>query len=94
MAGERTQMFKLVKNNLEALYQDIPTECLYKTFTDTLEVIPALGNRISYLWIDSVCIVQEDDEDVYTPRPLLSPTLEIPSKLFLVVLGHLLYWHL
>jgi hypothetical protein len=92
MAGERTQMFKLVKNNVEALYQDILTECLYKTFTDTLEVIRALG--ISYLWIDSVCIVLEDDEDVYMPRPLLSPTLEMPSKLFLVVLGHLLYWHL
>jgi hypothetical protein len=55
-------MFKLVKNNVEALYQDIPTECPCKTFTDTLEVIRALG--IGYLWIDSACIVQDDDEDV------------------------------
>jgi hypothetical protein len=36
-------MFKLVKNNVEALYQDIPTECLCKTFTGALEVIRITG---------------------------------------------------
>jgi hypothetical protein len=82
-------MFKLVKNNVEALYQDIPTECLCKTFTDALEVIRTIG--IGYLWIDSLCIVQDDDEDVKAPGPLLPPTLKIPSKIFLLVPRHLLY---
>lgn len=68
-------MFKLVIDNMEALYQDIPTECLCKTFTDALKVIQALG--ISYLWIDSLCIVQDSEIDVRAPRPSLSQPLII-----------------
>jgi hypothetical protein len=82
-------MFKLVKNNVEALHQDIPAASLCKTFTDALEVIRTIG--IGYLWIDSLCIVQDDDQDVKAPRPHFPPTLKIPSKRFFVVPRDVLY---
>lgn len=51
----------LTQNNLEAFKISIPLEQLSKTFQDCIAVTRQLGFR--YLWIDSLCIIQDDRED-------------------------------
>jgi hypothetical protein len=51
-------MFKLTKANIGALYEELPKERLCKTFTDALTVLRAV--EINHLWIDSLCIIQDD----------------------------------
>lgn len=60
--GGKKDMFKLIKANIGALYEEIPTERLCKTFTDAFTVLRAV--EINHLWIDSLCIIQDDEEDV------------------------------
>lgn len=59
-------MFRLQKNNfqrlsaeggLEAIRNDLP-----KTINDALDLVRAMNER--YLWIDCLCLMQDDDEDV------------------------------
>ncbi|KAK0706320.1 heterokaryon incompatibility protein-domain-containing protein, partial [Lasiosphaeria miniovina] len=50
---------KTTKANLASHMQVIPTAALSRTFTDAIQVTRALGIR--YLWIDSLCIIQDDD---------------------------------
>ncbi|KAH7274710.1 hypothetical protein MRS44_007030 [Fusarium solani] len=47
--------------NLAAHQQEIPWSYLSRTFRDAIMVTRELGCR--YLWIDSLCIVQDDQED-------------------------------
>jgi Heterokaryon incompatibility protein (HET) len=49
------------KTNLEALRKGIELDQLPKTFQDAVKVTRQLGVR--YLWIDSLCIIQDDDDD-------------------------------
>lgn len=51
----------LLKSNLETFQQEIPLEALSKTFLDAIDVARFLG--FQYLWIDSLCIVQDDEDD-------------------------------
>lgn len=48
-------------DNLAAHLVSIPWESLTRTFQDAVSVTRELGYR--YLWIDSLCIVQDDAED-------------------------------
>ena len=50
------------KNNIEALHHDIDFDKLPKRYQDAVEVTRALDLR--YLWIDTFCIVQDDEEDM------------------------------
>ncbi|KAF8859344.1 HET-domain-containing protein [Acephala macrosclerotiorum] len=52
---------RTLKADLEARQLGIMWEELSKTFQDAIFVTQQLGIR--YLWIDSLCIVQDDDED-------------------------------
>ncbi|KAK3169624.1 hypothetical protein OEA41_009008 [Lepraria neglecta] len=52
---------RLVESNLESFREGIPTQDLSKTFRDAVEVTKRLGLR--YLWIDSLCIAQDSQED-------------------------------
>lgn len=54
-------LFTLKQNNLEDLRREIPISQLPKTFQDAIYVTFKLG--ISYLWIDSLCIIQDSKED-------------------------------
>ncbi|KAF4627580.1 hypothetical protein G7Y89_g10574 [Cudoniella acicularis] len=49
------------KNNLSLHKKSIELAALPKTFQDAIQVTRSLGIR--YLWIDSLCIVQDDLED-------------------------------
>lgn len=52
---------QLFQNNLAALQNDIPTAKLSKTFQHAIEVTRELG--LKYLWIDSLCIIQDSSSD-------------------------------
>ncbi|KAI1124257.1 heterokaryon incompatibility protein-domain-containing protein [Nemania abortiva] len=51
----------LTSDTLETHKQGIPIRALPGTFQDAVTIVRALGLR--YLWIDSLCIVQDDPED-------------------------------
>lgn len=55
------QTLKLSKENLEQFGEQIPWERLPKTFADAVTVTRLLG--IQYLWIDSLCIIQDSHTD-------------------------------
>ena len=48
-------------NNLELHERRIPYESLPKTFQDAVVITRSMGMR--YIWIDSLCIVQDDIQD-------------------------------
>ena len=54
-------VFTLVSDNLEMLKRNVPVERLPKVFQDTLSMAIELG--INYVWIDSLCILQDSKED-------------------------------
>ncbi len=51
----------LGKNNIGSFLHRIPLNALPKTFRDFIQINRFLG--IQYVWIDSLCIVQDDEED-------------------------------
>jgi hypothetical protein len=55
------QPLKLTKGNKEAFQKKIDVSALPKTFTDAMKVASSLGQR--YIWIDSLCIIQDSPQD-------------------------------
>ncbi|KAH9217832.1 heterokaryon incompatibility protein-domain-containing protein [Leptodontidium sp. 2 PMI_412] len=53
--------FKLTLQNLVACKEDIPMHNLTKVFQDAIHVAHSAG--IQYIWIDSLCIVQDSPKD-------------------------------
>lgn len=53
--------FQLLKGNIVALQQTIPKEGIPLTFDHAIFMTKVLGFR--YIWIDSLCIIQDDSED-------------------------------
>ncbi|KAI0109116.1 heterokaryon incompatibility protein-domain-containing protein [Nemania sp. FL0031] len=49
--------------SLSNLIKGIPTKILPRTIKDAIEVTKSLG--FQYLWVDSLCILQDDPEDWY-----------------------------
>jgi hypothetical protein len=58
--GSLDGLICLTAQNLVA-FQNIPAPALCKTFRDAIEITKALG--LDYLWIDSLCIIQDDVGD-------------------------------
>jgi len=54
-------LLRTTKSNLESHKKEICWSDLSKTFRDAIIMTQDLGIR--YLWIDSICILQDDDED-------------------------------
>ena len=52
---------KLSRNNIHDLQVNIPLERLSQTFRDAMAITQQLGYR--YIWIDSLCIIQDSTED-------------------------------
>lgn len=59
--GDQKAILRTTKANIEELIIDIPWTNLPKTFQDAVTITRAL--EIGYLWIDSLCIVQDDRLD-------------------------------
>jgi hypothetical protein len=55
------RILTLESGNIERFRQGIPHRDLCKTFQDAICITKALG--LDYLWIDSLCIVQNDPQD-------------------------------
>lgn len=51
----------LTKSNLDSFRNHIPPAALPKTFRNAVDICRYLG--IPYLWIDSLCIIQDSEED-------------------------------
>jgi hypothetical protein len=58
---KKEERFCTYTDNIHDLKQDIPFNKLPPTFRDAVTATRALNVR--YLWIDSLCIIQEDPED-------------------------------
>jgi hypothetical protein len=61
---------KLTAKNLSLRLNSIPLEELPKSFTDAIKIARELG--IAYLWIDSLCIIQDDEKDWLKESSLMS----------------------
>lgn len=59
--GPSQSPIKTISTTIDAFKKDIPWRDLSKTFQDAVDICRRLG--ISYIWIDSLCIVQDSDED-------------------------------
>jgi hypothetical protein len=55
------QPLRLLKSSYQALTQNVPWDNLPKTFQDAIIVCRTFG--ASHLWIDSLCIIQDDRDD-------------------------------
>lgn len=56
-----TPMFKTTKATLEEYKRNVPLSALSRNFQDAVGTCRRLG--VFYLWIDSLCIVQDDTDD-------------------------------
>lgn len=58
---EQRERFCTFKRNINDRVRGIETSTLPKSFRDAIRVTRELGQR--YIWIDSLCIIQDDSED-------------------------------
>jgi hypothetical protein len=56
-----SEQSKTLKNNVEVRKGHIPVTELPRTLHDSIRMTQALG--MQYLWIDSLCIIQDDEHD-------------------------------
>ncbi|KAI8720224.1 Protein kinase domain-containing protein [Fusarium sp. LHS14.1] len=57
----KSMRFRALKENIEALTKAIDFRRLPRTFKEAIKT--ARGLNVQYLWIDSLCIIQDDQED-------------------------------
>ncbi|KAE9367227.1 HET-domain-containing protein [Stipitochalara longipes BDJ] len=58
------------KGTINSFQEQIPMDQLCKTFQQAIKVTWSLG--LSYLWIDSLCIIQDDEDDWRQEAALMS----------------------
>jgi hypothetical protein len=59
--GKTSLPLETTKQNIQEHSEGIPLDILPKTFQDAVDFVRRLGQR--YLWIDSLCIIQDDFDD-------------------------------
>lgn len=57
------EVFKLLNENLDELKQGIAVSSLPATFQHAIDFARRLSTSIRYIWIDSLCIIQNNDMD-------------------------------
>jgi len=67
--GDLNDLIRLTKANLIDFQREIPPAALCKTFRHAIETTKALG--LHFLWIDSICIIQDDAADWATEASLM-----------------------
>ncbi|KXJ94985.1 heterokaryon incompatibility protein-domain-containing protein [Microdochium bolleyi] len=66
---ERSCSNKLLRSNIESFYEAVPDDALPQTFQDAIRVARHLGSK--YLWIDSLCIIQDSVQDWNTESAMM-----------------------
>jgi hypothetical protein len=61
LSGEEKRKMTTTSTNLEERLNEIPLGTLPQSFRDAVHATRSLGTR--YLWIDSLCIIQDSDDD-------------------------------
>ncbi|KAK0610521.1 heterokaryon incompatibility protein-domain-containing protein [Bombardia bombarda] len=61
------QKIMATRASIQSLTQEIPVQDLGLTIQDAIETTRRLGFR--YLWVDALCVVQDDDRDKLTEIP-------------------------
>jgi hypothetical protein len=64
------EFLKLTRETLDSFLTSIPVDGLSQTFRDAIEITRELG--LQYLWIDSLCIIQNDLQDWEVEASLMS----------------------
>jgi hypothetical protein len=64
------QFIKLTTKTIDSFMKHLPVEILPNTFKDALRVTKRLG--LDFIWIDSLCIIQDDDDDWQNEAALMS----------------------
>ncbi|PVH76504.1 HET-domain-containing protein [Cadophora sp. DSE1049] len=59
--GRPELIFRTTKETLKSNQLELPWDKLSKTFQDAIHATRRIGKR--YLWIDSLCIIQDSDDD-------------------------------
>ncbi|KAJ1709085.1 hypothetical protein NYO67_8746 [Aspergillus flavus] len=59
--GSQELTLKTLSSNVQSLQRSLPVDSLPRTYRQAIEVTRQLSVR--YIWIDSLCIVQDDSED-------------------------------
>ena len=70
-------MFKLLTTNIERLRASIPFARLSKTFQEAISFVRITG--IEYIWIDSLCIIQDSVEDWQVEAALMEKVYMAPT---------------
>lgn len=68
------QPIKTVRENIESRKTGIETISLSRTFRDAIAVSRRLG--VQYLWIDALCIIQDDEQDKANEIPRMHVVYE------------------
>ncbi|CAN9384472.1 unnamed protein product [Alternaria alternata] len=71
-------------NTLERFYDSIPWNQLPQTFQDAISIARDLG--IAYIWIDSLCIIQDNLADWETESAKMADIYKIKEASFKIVL--------
>jgi hypothetical protein len=58
--GETLQ-FQTTKETVHRFHNAIPTDLLPKTYADAFKIVRGL--QVGYIWIDALCIVQDNNEE-------------------------------
>jgi hypothetical protein len=58
---ELSGLTRTLRSNVDDYYKDLPMDLLSRTFQDAVTITKRLG--AAHLWIDSLCIIQEDAKD-------------------------------
>ena len=59
----KQRITRLLKENKDDFEKEIPISTLPQTFRDAIEFARRLDRKVRYLWIDSLCIVQDNNDD-------------------------------
>lgn len=59
--GSVASIFRATKSNFDSLLSSLPEQALPRTIRDSIWLAKQLGQR--YIWVDSICIIQDAYED-------------------------------